>query len=102
MTYELPDHIVTVRQLIDELSELPLDLPVLVPRDEEGNGYHWCRGVYTSDDPVDYSYVTADELQSYHVDEVVDEMRLAEDCEPGADLAALLESGFIRVAVIAL
>lgn len=36
---------ITVRELIAELAEVDLDLPVYLQIDQEGNGYHTVRGV---------------------------------------------------------
>jgi hypothetical protein len=49
------DHYITVAQLREHLSELPDDMPVILQRDAEGNGYSPLsqveRAVYAAESP---------------------------------------------------
>ena len=95
-----PDCLVTVRELIEILGEFPPDLPVLVPRDPEGNGYFWCRGAFSGDEPAHYAYVVAEDVREYHVEAIYDEQEIAELLEDGEDLAEVLGQVYVRIALV--
>lgn len=73
----------TVKELIDELDKLPLDLVVIIQKDGEGNGYSKLEGVdgrnlvFTADQNVKYKELTSSMRRAGYS---VEDLGTGEDC----------------------
>ena len=89
----------TVKDMLNDLqARIDLhDLPVLLQKDPEGNGFFWARGLDGE------CYVPKDALESDRTDEVAELSDIVAGIDPndqdGID-AALDEAGYVRVVVV--
>lgn len=91
---------ITGRQLLEELQAHPelLDLPVMIQKDPEGNGFFWAHGLDAD------CYTPEASLKSDRTDEVVEVEDtgavLDPNMEPEDREYAIKETGYVRVLLV--